>query len=76
MSRNSWEARRTEPLRIEECDEPDWHVDFGGRTTLPKRRQHRAACVSLICPDTGKVTLHDASDLRAQLVQLRTCGEP
>jgi len=69
MAKDYLESRGTEDLCFRDDDEPHWREDAGTR-----RNTHGssvAATDSLICSETGQVTLHDVSDLRAQLEQFR-----
>lgn len=70
MSKEFWE-HENEPLRFEEDGEPHWSGDMYESMGIHKETRQPAASSSLICPDTGKVTSHDADDLRAQLTQAR-----
>lgn len=70
MSKEPWEVLECDESLPEEdgellCAGTEARVRFG---EAPKRS---APSMALICPDTGKVTMHDTNDLRAQLAQFR-----
>jgi hypothetical protein len=70
MSKESWEVLECDESLPEEdgellCAGTEAHVRFG---EAPKRSPPSMA---LICPDTGKVTMCNTNDLRAQLEQFR-----
>jgi hypothetical protein len=71
MSKDFFEPLRSEPLCFEEDDELLWCDDTAVRMEIHEDIRRTRGPVSLICPHTGKVTSHDASDLRAQLEQFR-----
>jgi len=71
MAKEFWEEYENEPLRFDEGGELHWSGDAHERMWVHKDTRQTTASSSLICPDTGQVTSHNADDLRAQLTQAR-----
>lgn len=69
MAKDYLETGGTEDMLLVDHDEPLWCDN--ARTSRNSSGSSVAATDSLICSETGQVTLHDVSDLRAQLEQFR-----
>jgi hypothetical protein len=70
MSKDFFDPLESEPLCFAGDHEPSWCGDASVRTESCEHTKWSGVS-SLICPHTGKLTSHNASDLRAQLEQFR-----
>jgi hypothetical protein len=70
MSKEKSEALACKQFFLEEDDELDC-VSTEGNPGGSDTGKRSATPISLICPDTGKVTMHFANELRALLQQFR-----
>lgn len=76
MSKDYLESFGTEVARFADQHAPFWRERIEARTQDADDEAAAPAPDSLICADSGRVTLHDVSDLRAQLEQFRLGRKP
>lgn len=70
MSKEFWEALGCDESSLEQ-DCQRWGASADTEMRHGDAEKGSEASMSLICPDTGKVTMHTANDLRALFQQLR-----